>query len=234
MNISKSLYHNKLLQWCFVYLPALVFVIGNIVKTFWDYSDRFYNLVINDISLGFLSAFLFYYVLVYMPLARSRYRIKLRLQESFLDFKKNVIALLLQAGEIKLPDIAEADRLLSIDEFKIFFSGSDGGDVNRWQIVQQGLANNPVLVEDISAELVFLKEEMLVALGHVDVPNDQVFDLVKDVSLLIYKYKNKCVRSDSDNLKWFTALLWQIFTGYPWIAGEQKKENSTECCNKVS
>ncbi len=222
MNISKSLYYNRFLQWAFVYVPLTVFIVGNIVKSFYDYSERFYGLVINDIPLAFLVAYLFYYVLVYTPLELSRKRVKRRLQESFLDFKKNVTALLLQAGELKVSGPEEAEKLLVVGGFQAFFNGTDENGMNRWQAVTLGLANTPALVEDITAEMVFLKEEMWFALGHAEIPNDEVFELVKDVSLIIYKYKNKCVRSDSDNLAWFSGLLWRIFTEFPWIAGHKK------------
>lgn len=177
------------------------------------------NVILFNLSIGFLVSSTFYLLVVWVPDRRRKNLIKKNLLEQYKFFKEDTIQIFLSACqssyEGKLPE-----KLADQNEFQKYFKESVSDSHNRWHVVLNGL--NDRLLKDLLVEFEILLNEVTYVLNNVSIQNKDVFSFFKRLSRSVYKMKNTSL--DYDDVKQLSGFLWELFAGWSFIDGYRKND----------
>lgn len=178
----------------------------------------------NDILIGVIVSFIFYYIVVYFPNKKRESIIKKYYKKRIDSFKVESIEILLSTLNegFYIDDNIKRENLLIVGNFRSFFKEKTSPTTERWDDVANGLEKNKEKVFEIIGQLKTLEEESRFILNKLEINDDRVYYFLKEVSKITHNYKE--YNEDGDDLKSIMSLLWQIFAGWDWISGYSEKD----------
>lgn len=178
------------------------------------------NVIIFNLSVGFIVSVIFYQIVFWLPDRRRRSLIKKNIKERYKFFKEDTISILLSACqrtyEGNLPE-----KLTEQYEFRTYFKVAVNGSQNRWHAVQNGI--NDQLLKDILVELELFMNEVSYVLNNIYIDDPEVFMFFKRLSMSVYKLKNTTME-DENNIRQVFGFLWDLFAGWSYIEGYRSND----------
>lgn len=207
--------------------PILEIVRGTFVEgLFLPFSTG--NQFIFNASIGFIGGLFIYLLVVWIPERGKRDRVRRNLAAQYDSFKGDCISVYFSAmHESYNSDILEnlKDQLI----FRKYFKEKISEDKERWHVVLNGLDGH--LINRIIVELEILCAEVQYALTVVDIDNAEVFDFMKRLSQIVYRYRN--LSDDYDDIKQLSGFLWSIHTGWSFVDGYTEKDVIAEMIEAI-
>ena len=155
------------------------------------------NQILFSMSGGLLISIFFWLLVVKIPEIRKRNIIKHNISTRYQYFKEDTIQILLDAAAVR--DSSQLPRkLCDYKEFRIFFEGDNR---QKWYDAMNGLQNNSDLLNEILIEMELLSEEISYVLNNVEIADEQIMNVFKQLSINIYKLKTTNIYSD-DQVKY--------------------------------
>jgi hypothetical protein len=193
--------------------PIPVFIVGtttqNLLKQY-----QSVNPIAFDLSVGFLSGFFMYYLVVRLPEQGKRRRLRANLEKAYKSFKKDSIAIYLGCFMSSYP--AGLPMILSErTAFRKFFNEPHGPGQDRWHAVANGL--DDYRLKTLVVELEILMQEIHFTLSAIDVEDSGAFQFLKNLSKIIYRSKNWS--TEYDDVKSMMRFLWALHSGWDMIEG---------------
>ncbi|MFA5262453.1 MAG: hypothetical protein WC378_01415 [Opitutaceae bacterium] len=172
-----------------------------------------------DVLLGLLTSYavtvVFYFLVVWFPEQRKRRRIKSGIISHYIQFKKEVLGLVLHAAK-KGWSQDDLDRLIIPKEFSEYFSEDETGSGMRWYEVLNGL--DDYYVAEIANRLELLRSEVQFVLSSIDIQDQEVFEFMKRLSEISFKMSK--MRSDYDGQKSWGHFLWALYSDFDPSVGD--------------
>jgi hypothetical protein len=178
------------------------------------------NIIIFDLSTGFLISMIFYLLVVWFPDRQKKIIIKHNFEEQYRFFKEDTINILLNVCVAGRYDAKSPTNLLDQDEFRKYFKENISESQNRWDTVFNGL--DGYWIKEILVELEILLNEVTFVLSNVYIDDPNVFSFLKRLSQSVYKLKNSSL--EYDDRKKLTAFLWQLLAGWSVIDGYREED----------
>jgi hypothetical protein len=172
-----------------------------------------------ELSGGFLSGVLMYYLVVRLPEWSKRHRLRTNLAVAYRLCKVecNIIYLgaLMYAYPAELPV-----ELLDRKTFRAFFNERHPDGQTRWDGVAHAL--DVGRIKALAVELELLREEIHFTLSVVDVEDLSAFSFFKSMSRAINRSKNWS--TDYDGTKSLMGFMWSLHTGWDWNGGYVERD----------
>ena len=165
------------------------------------------NLIIFNLSIGFLVSVIFYLLVVWFPNRQRRNLIKRNFEEQYKMFKRDTIKIFLSILELG-NDFDLPSKLSDVKEFRDYFK-------NRWGGVLNGL--DEYHLKDLLVTLEIFRNEVSYVLNNVNISDPEVFALLKRLSQAVYSLKNSSFKDDE--IKEFSHFVWQLFGGFSFAEG---------------
>lgn len=181
--------------------------------------DCFWGTVLNDLLVGIIVSYIFYYVIVYVPNKKREGIIKNNYKNQVNAFKASIITILLQnlSGGYIGPKGWDYKNLFANKNFRDFFLVKISDTQDRWHDVTNNLQYSKFSVDDILLEFASLEEESKFVLNNLEVKDERVFAFLKRISKITYNLRN--YNPETDDIKSIMMFLWQIFAGWSWMDG---------------
>ena len=108
------------------------------------------------------------------------------------------------------------------DNFRNYFSEwvTPNRDRNRWHDFQNNLTE--YYLRELLTRMEIFREELVFVLNNTDIPKDEPFEFLKQLSALTYSMKH--VSLGYDESKPLVAFLWNVFAGWDSIKGYRKED----------
>ena len=213
-------------------LAIFIFSISNIIHfgIFFDYFQYLnkkpwwidaYNLI-NGFTINIFAAYLFYWVIEFIPTKKRKSIIKNRLEEQYKLFKKTVIQLFLDVLDQSLRGQETSKLLTELQDIKHFreYFGAKGNE--RMYKVWNAIEQNKKLLDDIIPELSLLRDEISFAVNNVKIHNEDIFVFLKNFSQVLYCLEKRDYYNN--HVKALMQFIWQIFAGWSWVEGFAEKD----------
>jgi hypothetical protein len=111
--------------------------------------------------------------------------------------------------------------LLDQKSFKSYFKVPQARGQNRWHVFLNQLDENGL--SQILRAVEILREEINYALGATDIPTDDAFEFLKQLSVAIHSIQR--TELGYDEIKPLSNFLWTLFSGgVDFITGYQKED----------
>jgi hypothetical protein len=172
-----------------------------------------------NLSIGFIAIIIFYFLIVRMPNMKKKKLLKNNLAKHYFYFKKNCLQIFCNAMNEQC-NLLLIDKLMSQNEFKIFFETKISNSQTKWDTVLNGLDNQ--LTHELLTELELFKNEIELVNNNIDIDDKDVFAFIKELSVNIYRLKN--INSENDNARMLFIFIWQLFSGWSFIDGYKKDD----------
>jgi hypothetical protein len=174
---------------------------------------------LRDALLGLLTSYavtvVFYFLVVWFPEQQKRRRIKKGVISHYLQFKKEVIGLILHAsGKAWSQD--DLDRLIIPKEFSEHFSEDETGSGMRWYEVLNGL--NGYYAGEIANRLELLRSEVQFVLSSIEIEDDEVFEFMKRLSEVAFSMSK--IKADYEGQKSWGRFLWALYSDFDPTTGD--------------
>jgi hypothetical protein len=178
-----------------------------------------YNLA-NSFFINLIAAYIFYLLFVLLPDKRKRAFFRNSLHEQYLRFKKSTIAVLLMAADGSY-SMDRVDALCDLEAFRKYFETATASG-EKWHDVANGIQGNSHHLDEILTELRILRHELLYVLNNMEIQDQEVFSFFKNLSRIITRFET--AKPEYDDMKPLMGFLWEMFTGWNWVAGYQEKD----------
>ncbi len=165
------------------------------------------NLIIFNLSIGFLVSVIFYLLVVWFPNRQRRNLIKRNFEEQYKMFKRDTIKIFLSILELTY-DHDLPSKLSDVEEFRDYFK-------NKWGGVLNGL--DEYELKHLLVTLEIFRNEVAYVLNNVNINDPEVFALLKRLSQAVYSLKNSSFKDDE--IKEFDHFVWQLFGGFSIAEG---------------
>ena len=179
------------------------------------------NLIIFNLSIGFLVSVIFYLLVVWFPNRQRRNLIKRNFEEQYKMFKRDTIKIFLSILELG-NDFDLPSKLSDVKEFRDYFK-------NRWGGVLNGL--DEYHLKDLLVTLEIFRNEVSYVLNNVNISDPEVFALLKRLSQAVYSLKNSSFKDDE--IKEFEHFVWQLFGGFSLAEGCKDHDIIKIMINKI-
>lgn len=157
-------------------------VASDAVPSFFFYRFPAYHDAILNLSSGYVISVLFYFLIVYLPSRARINRIKGRALKAYSSFRRSLIQNILSAIDgTDDPDLV--DRLTDPDEFDRYMREDVTGTGDRWCDFMNGLSQ--FYAGQIILDLEFLKDEIIQIIGNVEIEDEEVFTILKNLTKTI-------------------------------------------------
>ncbi len=186
------------------------------------------NEIIFSLSCGFLISLFFWFLVLKLPEIRKREIIKNNISTEYQHFKEDTIQILLWAS-IGMHDSQLPRKLCDYKEFKKFFGENNN---QKWDDALNGLQSNQDLLNDLLVEMELLVNEISYVLNNVEIADEKIMSVFKNLSILVYKLKNASVFS-YDQVKYLGNFIWGILAQWSFIDGQREEDIIQEMINKL-
>lgn len=174
------------------------------------------NSIVFNLSVGYLSSFVFWLLVVQYPDVRRRQLLRKNLSRQYQYFKESVIQILLwNAIGAHSTDLSKA--LCNHLKFKEYFNQNNK---EQWYAALNGLQDNKHHLSDLLFEMELLASEVAYVLNNVAVHEDQVHRSLKLLNENIHRLRNSSVYS-SDPVKHVGNFLWGILSRWSFVDGQR-------------
>jgi len=216
----------KKIIWLLIIISVLIFALGIAGVSF--FPDHF-NFIINvcvNLLISFWMTCFGYFLFVHIPEKEKERKIKTCFKGRFLEFKKGIIQIFLQASNIKI-SYEKEKKLLNIKEFRVFFDNSN------WNAVFNGLQDKERSIDEIAFLLECFERDLKYLLYNAELKDEEVFSLMQNLLKVIFNYRRRGVDLKYDDLKFLMSFLYGLFSGYDSISGYCEKDIIEETINKI-
>ena len=197
-------------------IATVVCLIISVITT----QDKNYNLLLNALSVGFITSAAFYYIVVYLSESKKRNRIYRSMKRQYQLFKKACIDTFLILSDSQ--EYQHREMLLDQEEFRRYFKNNNENNENRWDAVANGIQNNEHYLNEILYQLRMLNDEIKFVRNNIDIHDDEVFNFLNDLSQIIHRMES--TKPEYDDIKSFSRFLWEMFSGWSFIDGYKKSD----------
>lgn len=183
--------------------------------------------LIYDLGVGSLISIIFYMLLVQLPEAAKRRRIRRSLEREFVTFKQDCILTILSVigGDTSL-----IDELTDQTYFLRYFKEPTSiPDQDRWHFFLNNLDQERL--DYILKAVELFRQEVLSATSAVDINDDQAFDFFKRLIAEIHRVQDSTL--DYDSLKQISVFLWSILSGFYRIKGYDEEDSITRMIRSI-
>jgi hypothetical protein len=187
-----------------------------------------WNKIAYDLAAGSLVSLVFYVLIVRVPDYQRRRRYKRSFAHQYQDFREDCIGLMLGVAD---GTYAWGDQRELSDQkkFKEYFSEWVTADQTRWHRFLNRLDEHRL--NQLLARMEQFRGEILFVLNNVDIPSEKPFEFLKRLSAAIYTMRDKTI--DYDDIKSLGGFLWQVFAGFDFITGYQKRDIIQDMINAI-
>ena len=186
------------------------------------------NSIFFNLSVGFLSSFIFWLLVVQYPECKRRALLRDNLALQYQNFKESVIRIFLNCSNVSRD--SEFQKSLSNHlEFKKFFSGNNW---QNWYDVQNGLQDQIHHMHDLLFELELLASEVAYVLNNVSIQDPKVHHSLKFLNEHIFRLKNSSVYYN-DPAKYVSNFLYGILARWSFNDGPRQDDYIKELIKKL-
>lgn len=186
------------------------------------------NQITFDVTVGVIVSLFVYVLVVRLPAWQKKLRLKKHLLRSYDDLKEQCLTHFLWACS-EPAESALIDRLKSQEEFRKFFEQPVSPDQNRWHAVLNGLTED--YVNSLLRELDLFRRELDYALTSVEVSDDKVFSLHRNLTQVLQRSRYWSDREDQ--LKPLCQFMWSVFTGWSFVTGYTGRDHVHEMIRAI-
>lgn len=172
------------------------------------------NLIIFNLSIGFLISVIFYLLVVWFPNRQRKNLIKRNFKEQYKMFKRDTIGIFLSILRLS-SDHDLTSKLSDVKEFRNYFQEDYCDSQNRWHGVLNGL--DEYYLKDLLVTLEIFRNEVAYVLNNVEINVPEAFAFFKRLSQAVYSLKNSSFKDDE--IKEFSHFVWQLFGGFSFAEG---------------
>jgi hypothetical protein len=167
-----------------------------------------------DLGIGSVVSLFFYILIVRIPEHQRRRRLKRSFLKHYEMFKKDCIAVMLGVanGSYKW---GEQDALADQRRFYEYFKEPVGDGQDRWDRFMNRLDERSV--EELVKSVKIFRDEILFMLNNVDIENEEAFEFLKRMSMIIVE--RRAEKMDYDGRDRFCRFLWEVFSGWSFVSG---------------
>jgi hypothetical protein len=175
--------------------------------------------VIYDLSIGALVSLAFYFLVVRLPEYWRRQRLKRSLELHYRAFRLNCIEIMLAVADRRYEG-GLPETLLDPKEFKKYFKQKVTPDEERWHRFMNNL--NEFYLVRLQTLMEQFRDELMFVLNNTDIPKDEPFLFLKQLSSVMYPMK--LVTIGYDEIKPLAGFLWDVFAGWDWVTSYRKED----------
>jgi hypothetical protein len=192
-------------------------------------SSRNYDLLLNTLSVGFVTSATFFFIVVYLPERQKRNRVYRSIEKQYKQFKLSCISTFLILSNSQ--EYSYREMLLDQYEFKRYFSNNNSHNQVRWDMVINTIQDNEYYLNEILYELRVLNDEIRFVRNTIDIHYEEVFSFLNNLSQIIHRMES--TTRDYESIKSFSRFLWEIFTGWSFIDGYRKTDLIKEMIGRI-
>jgi hypothetical protein len=186
-----------------------------------------------DLSLnlmaGIATSVLFFFLLVWAPTQAKRVRIRKSAINYYLEFKVDVIGILLHASGKGFSDDERQALANDPQAFWKYFREDETGSGMRWYEVLNGL--DGYHVSQIAMELEALRAEIQFVLHTLDIEDEELFAFMKRLSKICFLMTKRS--ADYDDVKMWGRFLWGIFSDWDPAVGRVGHDRNLEMLKRI-
>jgi hypothetical protein len=186
------------------------------------------NSIVFNLSVGYLSSFIFWLLVVHYPEVRRRALLRDNLALQYHNFKESVIQILLWCS-VGSHDSELPKQLCDHLKFKEFFSGNEK---QHWYGALNGLQDQQDHMRDLLFELELLSSEVAYVLNNVSIQDANVHQSLKFLNEHIFRLKNSSVYSGNP-VKYIGNFIWGILARWSFITGQRQEDFIEEVIKKL-
>ena len=186
------------------------------------------NSIVFNLSLGYLSSFIFWLLVVQYPEARRRKLLRENLARQYQYFKESVIQIFLWCS-VGTHDSELVEQLCNHVSFKKYFNEDSKA---RWYATLNGLEDQKHHLQDLLFEMELLAAEVTYVLNNVPIQDEKVHRSMKLLNENIHRLKNSSVYS-SDPVKYVGNFLWGILARWSFVDGQRQDDFIEEMIKKL-
>lgn len=194
------------------------------------YSDaaRGWNKLLYDFAGGCVITVVFFWLLVRWPEHRKRKRIKKSFRTHYRSFKLACIENFLAVSDGGF-DATLPEKLLPIEQFRIYFKQDVGDGKTRWDEVANKMS--PYYLEATLSRMEILRHEISFVMHNTDISEGEVFGLLKRLSQAMLMQRN--ATTDYDSINSFLSFFWNLFAGWDWVQGYRARDIVEEMIESI-
>jgi hypothetical protein len=186
------------------------------------------NSILFNLSLGYLSSFIFWLLVVQYPETKRRKLLRDNLARQYQDFKQSVVRILLWCS-IGAHSSELSKDLCDHEKFKQFFNANEK---QHWYAALNGLEDQKHHLKDLLFEMELLATEVTYVLNNVPLQDEQVHRSLKLLNEQVHRLRNSSVYS-ADPVKYVGNFLWGILARWSFIEGQRNDDFIEELIKKL-
>ena len=173
------------------------------------------NVIVFNLSVGYLSSMIFWILVVYLPDQSRRNLLRNTLAIQYKDFKKEIIQTLLWAAgeshDIQLIEDMADDHM----KFKEYFNSKG----ERWSATLNGIQGNRKHMYELHLAMKIFSDEVSYVLNNVPINDPSVHCLLRRLNENMFRLTNS--ETDLyDQVKSVSNFLWQILSSWNIAEGQ--------------
>ena len=209
----------------FLFVSIFIVLFISFFKLVQDYSQKeiFFSL-----STGFIVTTIFWLISIYLPQRKKKKILIKNFRYFFVQFKSNLIRILLQACE-KYKDESQINNLLEYKNFKDFFGNQNKKlFYNAINIINE----NNIYISKIIIEFELLNIETYAIINNVDVLNKDLYNFSRALNENLYRLKND-INLKNDQINYLSTMLWSYLANYSQISGYSEEDLFNKMISKI-
>ena len=180
---------------------------------------KMWNKIVYDLAVAALVTLVFYFLVVWMPDYQRRQRLEQSLKRHYAAFREDCIEImLLLADGGYSSDVPET--LMEQDKFRDYFMEEMAPGLTRWEKFLNNI--NERYLRELLTRMEIFRDEVAFVLNNTEIPEDEPFEFLKQLSNVIYSMKY--VKPEYDDEKTLARFLWNVFAGWDWSTGYRKED----------
>ncbi len=141
--------------------------------------------IIYDLAVGSLITLFFYLLVVRLPECERRQRLKASLERHYRAFREDCITIMLMVLDDPA-GLPESETLTEPEAFRHYFNEKVTHDQTRWHDFQNKLGDQYQYMRKLLSYMEIFREELVFILNNTDMPKDDPFEFLKQMSATIY------------------------------------------------
>lgn len=190
-------------------------------------NPQFWNAIVFDLSVGAISSVIFYLMLVALPNAGRRRKLKRSLVRRYEEFRRECVSQLLYASGRAAIAMSDVETLMKPRAFKDHFYGEP------WETAAHAFNydEHHCYLEDTKLAAQRFKAEVDYVLDQADIDDNEVFERLK----LLSDNLDRLTRAtrEYDSVKSLFRDLWSIFTGWDFGDGQYGRDRIRELLEAI-
>ncbi len=197
-----------------------VLTVISLIGIYFTSVDESLKSIFFPVFLALLVSVIFYVSTVAIPERQRRNRVKRMLSKQYYSFKIRCINLMLMATLSQ--SYPNKENLLNHEEFARYFKCRVNEEQIRWDLVTTSIDDQDYVFHGLLAELEFLIREVDHARSSIAIENEKVESFMIRLSEITYLMKMS--QPSTDDYKYFSRNIWQMFSRFDPISGQTNED----------